>query len=554
MKISLSNIKDFFFKSTPVKAQNKLQTQREELCLELLSDESSNTPDGDVVFVHGLGGDPYATWSTSSEETHWGRWLAASRPDLRVWTLGFPASPSAWLGTAMPLQDRAVNVLALMKSDGIGKRPTIFIAHSMGGLVVKQMLREALFSGTGEYKIIGQSVRGVLFLSTPHTGSDVATLVTYLGFFLRTTVAIEELEAHGAQLRDLNRWYRNHVEELGIKTLVFFENQRTFTFTVVNASSSDPGVPKVTPVGIDADHIQICKPASQKSLVYKAARDFLDEIFPPRTNGEGVKRQLSSTSEWEEKKRVQWMLVLSGTVEDIDKERAEAIVQHLRQISGDMQLTIRKVESGSVKLTIESSEEGFQRIKTLLARGQLHDVLSFGILGIELDQGARAISETSEGKTFDTAKDQQSIEIFFSYSHKDEDLRDELDAHLSVLRRNGVIAGWHDRRISAGSEWKDRIDEHLESAGVILLLVSSDFLASDYCYDLEMRRAMERHTEGMARVIPIILRNCDWSGAPFGKLQALPKNARPVKSWDDQDEAFTDIVTGIRRAIAEIVP
>jgi hypothetical protein len=126
--------------------------------------------------------------------------------------------------------------------------------------------------------------------------------------------------------------------------------------------------------------------------------------------------------------------------------------------------------------------------------------------------------------------------------------------HLSMLMRTGVITGWHDRRISAGSEWKDRIDEHLESADVILLLVSSDFLASDYCYDLEMKRAMERHAEGTARVIPIILRNCDWSGAPFGKLQALPKNARPVKSWDDQDEALTDIATGIKEAIAELVP
>jgi len=552
MKISLSNIKDWFFKSTPVKSQNKLQTQREELCLELLSDESSNAPNGDVVFVHGLGGDPYATWSTSSEETHWGKWIAASRPDLRVWTLGFPASPSAWLGTVMPLQDRAVNVLALMKSDGIGRRPAVFITHSMGGLVVKQMLREALFSGTGEYKLIGQSVRGIMFLSTPHTGSDVALLVNYLGFFLRTTVAIEELEAHGAQLRELNRWYRNHVEELGIKTLVFFENQRTLTFTVVNASSADPGVPKVTPIGIDADHIQICKPASQKSLVYKATQNFLDEVFPTRASGEGVKRQLSTTSEWAEKKGVQWVLVLSGTFEDIDKEQAEAIVQHLRQLSGDMHLTIRKVGSGSVKLTIESSEDGFQRIKTLFARGQLHDVLGFEILGIEVDQEARSISETSEGKIAETTKDQHPIEIFFSYSHQDEEFIEKLIAHLSPLKRSGMITGWHDRQISAGTEWRNRIDEHLESAGVILLLVSSDFLASDYCYEKEMGRAMERHHQGTARVIPIILRNCYWIDAPFGELQVLPKDGKPITSWGNMDDAFTNVVLGIKKAIAEM--
>src|SRR5262249_43422175 len=92
----------------------------------------------------------------------------------------------------------------------------------------------------------------------------------------------------------------------------------------------------------------------------------------------------------------------------------------------------------------------------------------------------------------------------------------------------------------------------LESASIILLLVSADFLASDYCYDLEVARAMERHAEKTARVIPIILRKCDWSDAPFGKLQALPKDLKPIKSWADQDEAFADVVAGVKRAIAEL--
>ncbi|HKQ77073.1 MAG TPA: toll/interleukin-1 receptor domain-containing protein [Blastocatellia bacterium] len=164
------------------------------------------------------------------------------------------------------------------------------------------------------------------------------------------------------------------------------------------------------------------------------------------------------------------------------------------------------------------------------------------------------MSQMQDDNLQDTAQTQPPVEVFYSYSHKDEEFLDNLITHLSLLKRRGVITGWHDRQISAGAEWKNRIDEHLESASVILLLVSSDFLASDYCYDLEMARAMERHAEGTARVIPVILRTCDWSDAPFGKLQALPKNAKPVKSWADQDEAFTDIVTGIKRAIAEIVP
>jgi TIR domain-containing protein len=154
----------------------------------------------------------------------------------------------------------------------------------------------------------------------------------------------------------------------------------------------------------------------------------------------------------------------------------------------------------------------------------------------------------------ETSKPRPPIEIFYSYSHKDEELRDRLETHLSLLKRNGVIQGWHDRRISAGAEWGGSINEHLESAGIILLLVSADFLASDYCYDVEMKRAMERHTQGTARVIPIILRKCDWQDAPFGKLQALPKDGKAIKTWSDIDDAFTDVATGLKRAIAEMIP
>jgi hypothetical protein len=108
----------------------------------------------------------------------------------------------------------------------------------------------------------------------------------------------------------------------------------------------------------------------------------------------------------------------------------------------------------------------------------------------------------------------EGIEVFISYSHKDELLWNELEKHLSILKRQKLILTWFDRKIGAGEEWKGQIDEHLDSAQVILLLISADFLASDYCYDIEMIHAMERHESGEARVIPIILRPVDWAGAP----------------------------------------
>jgi len=141
------------------------------------------------------------------------------------------------------------------------------------------------------------------------------------------------------------------------------------------------------------------------------------------------------------------------------------------------------------------------------------------------------------------------ISMFISYTHKDEDLLTQLEAHLASLRREGLIENWHDRKIDPGSEWQGEIDEYLASAEIILLLISAHFLHSDYCYDVEVKRAMERHESGKAVVIPIILRPVDWKGAPFARLQALPKDAKPVTQWADRDEAFLDAVKGIRKVI-----
>lgn len=141
--------------------------------------------------------------------------------------------------------------------------------------------------------------------------------------------------------------------------------------------------------------------------------------------------------------------------------------------------------------------------------------------------------------------------VFFSYSHKDEALRDQLEAHLALLRNQGLIEAWYDRRILPGSEVDDSIFGKLESADIILLLVSSDFISSPYCYSREMTRAMERHDAGEARVIPVILRHCDWQTAPFGKLMAVPRDGKPVTSWTDMDEAFTDVTRQVRRAAVD---
>jgi DNA-binding response OmpR family regulator len=150
-------------------------------------------------------------------------------------------------------------------------------------------------------------------------------------------------------------------------------------------------------------------------------------------------------------------------------------------------------------------------------------------------------------------KVQSTIELFYSYSHRDEKLRKGLEKHLALLSRQGAIETWYDRKIEAGRDFEKTIDVYVERADIILLLISSDFLASEFCYGREMERALERHREGKARVVPVILRPVDWLEAPFRGLLALPTDGRPVTKWPDRDEAFLDIAKGIRRIATELL-
>ncbi|MBV9386098.1 MAG: toll/interleukin-1 receptor domain-containing protein [Chroococcidiopsidaceae cyanobacterium CP_BM_ER_R8_30] len=147
----------------------------------------------------------------------------------------------------------------------------------------------------------------------------------------------------------------------------------------------------------------------------------------------------------------------------------------------------------------------------------------------------------------------ESIEVFFSYSHKDEELRDKLEEHLASLKREGVIKSWYDRQIEAGAEWAKQIDSHLAISDIILLLISASFINSDYCWGIELEQSMKRHEAGEACVIPVILRPVSWKNAPFGKLQAFPKDAKPVETWNNPNEAFVSVTEGIRIAAENLL-
>jgi hypothetical protein len=170
--------------------------------------------------------------------------------------------------------------------------------------------------------------------------------------------------------------------------------------------------------------------------------------------------------------------------------------------------------------------------------------LIFSEISSRLAQGQRA--------PVDSKITSVRMRLFCSYSHRDDRHRETLDLYLLLLQREGFISQWSDRQITPGQEWDKAIQENLEAADIILLLVSQDFLASSYAYEKEMLRAIERHDKGEARVIPVIVRPSDWHSAPFAKLQALPPAGKAVTLWKPRDQAWLAVAQGIRKAVQEL--
>lgn len=243
----------------------------------------------DVIFIHGLGGDAFATWRRGEEESAcWPSWLGSEFPDVGVWSLGYPASPTKWAGFrrwfskrcsntghTMSLTDRASQVLDVMVQQSIGQRPILFICHSLGGLLVKQILRKAHEAVDNPRKNqVATNTRAVLFLGTPHIGAKLASLLNSLRHIFAATVSIEDLRSHDAHLRDLYDWYRNHSLPLGIKTVTYFESKRIGPWLIVEPGHAHPGVGD-DPVPLDEDHLSIAKPSTSCAVVCNTARDLL---------------------------------------------------------------------------------------------------------------------------------------------------------------------------------------------------------------------------------------------------------------------------------------
>jgi tetratricopeptide (TPR) repeat protein len=244
-------------------------------------------PRASVIFVHGLGGHAYDTWrrdarrrEASEDVTFWPLWLAEDVEGISVYTMAYEAPPSNWLGTSMPLQGRAVNVLEVLLSEpGLKSGPIAFICHSLGGLIVKQILLDLQQQKDRrkEAKDLLGRVTQVVFAATPHTGSRQGTWLDRLWFFAWPSTIARTLVANDPTLRSINVAYRGFADERRdlLQHRVFYETQGTPAGVIVDEASADPGLPGDPPVPIDADHISIVKPSSRFSVLYARTRDFI---------------------------------------------------------------------------------------------------------------------------------------------------------------------------------------------------------------------------------------------------------------------------------------
>jgi serine/threonine protein kinase len=240
---------------------------------------------------------------------------------------------------------------------------------------------------------------------------------------------------------------------------------------------------------------------------------------------------------------IHWKLTLNGSFEELDRSWVESFLEELRAVSGDTHLRIREIKAGSIIVRLEGSEEGYKILSELYNSGKITSIFGLNIQAIVKE----------ERLSLSTPAEKNGINVVFSYSHLDGKLRSDLDKHLSALKRNGEIETWHDHMLRAGANIEAEIAANFDKAELILLLISANFLASDYCYGKEMKRALERHEAGEARVVPIILSPVDWHSSPLGKLLALPTDGRPITTWPQRDAGFLSVALGIRSVVDDLV-
>ena len=250
----------------------------------------------DLVFVHGLGGGSRTTWMREPKDdaTFWPAWLAADfASSLGVWTLGYAADVSAWQRESMPLADRGNAVLEQLVNERLGERALIFVAHSLGGILVKQILNAAESQGVPRWQRIAQATRGIAFIATPHSGANIASFASFVGSVLRPNEPVEALRAHEPHLRELHGWFlntylqrhpvvcRTYCERRELRPELFLGLKLPKGIVVVDATSAEPNIRGERAIPLDEDHSSICKPVDRNAPLCKSIWAFVAECLAP---------------------------------------------------------------------------------------------------------------------------------------------------------------------------------------------------------------------------------------------------------------------------------
>ncbi|MBR0719463.1 ABC-three component system protein [Bradyrhizobium liaoningense] len=229
----------------------------------------------DVIFVHGLGGDGRETWS-AGPDAFWPLWIFEDLTTTELWMLEYPASMFGSANGALVISDQAKQVLDLLATHSIGTRPIVFVAHSLGGLLVKQLLRTAVELHKPDWELIAANARGVLFLATPHTGASIASIAAKFPFVSKATA---QISANDPNLLGLNDWYQQNAVSRGLATHAYCETRPYLGNVIVDKASANPGVAGCVTIEFNGNHAEICKPPSKQSPIYAGARKFISDLI-----------------------------------------------------------------------------------------------------------------------------------------------------------------------------------------------------------------------------------------------------------------------------------
>lgn len=243
----------------------------------------------------------------------------------------------------------------------------------------------------------------------------------------------------------------------------------------------------------------------------------------------------------------QWSIVFDA--KNIDSQLITKIISELIIVSKDRSLTMIRINFGSVILILNGTREGFEIIKKSYNSGKLTEICGNHIKDIRwLGDSEDLIDDVSPKKV--------NIErrLFYSYTATDERYRIQLEIHLAMLKREKLIDIWHFRRIAPGMEVNEQISNYIGMADIIILLISPDYIANDYCFDREMSQAINQHNEGRSKLVPLLIRPADYKRTPFSHLQCLPRDGRPITEWRNRDRAWVTVIDGIRQIIETFRP